>query len=238
MENYIAILLTLCLNSSSCVIQEDIAMPSETRQSDSIETIAQSLTEAGYSGLFLQSDRSLSTSIWQNGENRIYLEHIVKSSNYSDLTRLLASEVLYANVGNYPPEEWRHTLAYIYSKALGITGSETGNFEILGNQWGFMYHAEEQGAKDYGELGTHLIETGTEATPYLTELLDNSETIFYEGSQEATLGNSLEYRVKDAAAYFIGQITGIPVVFHEQHTDRDAEIERLKETLDNRQQGE
>ncbi|MCP2727807.1 hypothetical protein [Limnofasciculus baicalensis] len=206
-------------------------MQSQIMQSEPIETIAINLTDAGYSGLFLSGRHNLSDSIWQKGENRIYLEQIVQSSNYSDLTRLLASEILYEKVSHYPPEEWEDNLAYVYAQALAITGSETGDFQILGNQWGFMYHTDKQGVKDYGTLGTHLVNTGKKAIPYLTKLLDNSEIIFYEGSQEATLGNSLRYRVKDAAAFYIGKIAGIPVKFYEQNADRDAEIERLKETL-------
>ncbi len=64
-----------------------------------------------------------------------------------------------------------------------------------------------------------------------TLLLIASDTIFYEGSQEATTGGSLKYRVKDAAAFYLGKIAGIPVKFYEQNADRDAEIERLKEAL-------
>ncbi|MCX9009872.1 MAG: hypothetical protein OIN66_02010 [Candidatus Methanoperedens sp.] len=202
-------------------------------QKEPIEKIVEDLTKAGYSGLFLSGEHSLADSIWHDGENRIYLEQIVQSSHYSNLTRLLASEVLYTKVPDYPPEEWTGTLAYLYSQALAITGDKTGHFQISGNQWGFMYHTDQLGVKDYGTLGTHLVETGPKAIPYLTKLLDNQETIFYEGSQDATLGNSLAYRVKDAAAYFISQITGIPVKFYEQTTDRDAEIARLKEALKN-----
>ncbi len=231
MENYIAILLTLTLNSSSCVIQENNVMQSQITQSEPIETIARNLTDAGYSGLFLSGDRSLSNSIWQNGENRIYLEQIVQNSNYSDFARILASEVLYEKVPDYPPQEWGETLAYLYSQALVLTGMETGGLQITGNLWGFMYHTDKLGIKDYGTLGTHLVNTGIKAIPYLTKLLDNSESIFYEGSQEATLWGSLKYRVKDAAAFYLGKIAGIPVKFYEQNVDRDAEIERLKEAL-------
>jgi hypothetical protein len=200
-------------------------------QTEPIEEIARDLAKAGYSGLFQYGDRSLADSIWQSGENRLYLEEIVRSSNYSDLTRLLASEVLYAKASGYPPENLGGTLAYLYSQALAMTGDTTGTFQLLGNQWGFMYHTDELGVKDDGVLGAHLIETGVKAVPYLTKLLDNPDPIFYEGSQEATLGNSLGYRVKDASAYYISKITGIPVKFYQQITDRDAEIERLKATM-------
>lgn len=233
MENYIAILLILSLNSPSCVIQGNNAMQSEVGQPELIEVIVNNLTEAGYPGLFMSGSHDLSNSIWQNGENRIYLEQIVQSSDYSDLNRLLASELLYERVPDYPPIEWQDVLAYLYAQALAITGDKTGAFQIAGNQWGFMYYNDELQVKDYGILGTHLVATGTKAIPYLAGLLDNADTFLYIGSQEATLGNSLGYRVKDAAAYYIGQISGIPIAFHEETTDRDAEIERLKKILEN-----
>jgi hypothetical protein len=202
-------------------------------QSESTVKIAENLAAEGYSGLFLSNDPGLADSIWLNGENRVHLERIVQDSHYPDLTRLLASELLYAEAPDYPPEEWGDTLAYLYSQALAITGDKTGPFRISGNQWGFMYHFDELGIKDYGALGIHLVNIGPTAIPYLTKLLDNPDIILYEGSEEATLGNSLDYRVKDAAAYYIGQISGIPVKFYEQTADRDAEIKRLKETLKN-----
>ena len=204
-----------------------------TMQSEQIKNIAKKLIEAGYSGLFLSGRHNLADSIWRNGENRNYLEQIVQSSHYSDLARLWASEVLYTKASDYPLEEWDDILAYLYSQALAITGDKTANLQILGNQWGFMYHTDKFGIKDYGPLGTHLVKTGPKAIPHLAKLLDDPGLIPYEGSRDATLGNSLAYRVKDAAAYYIGQITGIPVKFYKQTPDRDAEIERLKEALKN-----
>lgn len=225
---FLTILVTvLTLNSSTCLSIE------KNMSQEALQTISASLTDAGYAGLFLSGDRGLSDSIWQNGENRTYLEQIVQSSDYPDLARILASEVLYEKVPDYPPAGWDNTLAYLYSQALALTGVETGGLQITGNQWGYMYHSDEVGIQDYGTLGLHLVETGITAISHLTKLLDNTDIIFYEGSREATLGNSLRYRVKDAAAYFIGKITGTPVQFYEQLADRDTEIERLKQVLNN-----
>ena len=49
---------------------------------------------------------------------------------------------------------------------------------------------------------------------------------------EATLGGELAYRVKDAAGYYIGRLTGRPVAFHDDVVERDAEIARLRAALD------
>lgn len=199
--------------------------------SDSVTTICSMLSAAGYGGLFLSGDRRVADAVWQNGQNRIFLEQIVRDHSHSDLERFLASEVLYEKALDYPSAEWRDILAYLYARALAISGDPSGKFQIPGNQWGFMYHLEARGVRDDGVLAVHLLAAGEQAIPHLSRLLENPNPIFYEGSQEATLGNSLRYRVKDAAAYFIGRITGIPVRFHENIPDRDAEIEALKAVL-------
>lgn len=200
--------------------------------SDSVTTICSILTAAGYGGLFLSGDRRLADAVWQNGQNRIFLEQIVRDRSHSDLERFLASEVLYEKAPDYPPAEWRDVLAYLYAQALAITGDPSGPFQIPGNQWGFMYYSDAQGIQDDEVLAMRLLAAGDPAIPHLSRLLENPNPIFYEGSQEATLGNSLRYRVKDAAAYFVGRITGVPVRFHENIPDRDAEIEALKTVLE------
>jgi hypothetical protein len=192
--------------------------------------LANQLKEAGYSGLFQYGERSLSDSIWQNGENQNALLNIVSQSNYDDYIRLLASEILYEKNSEFPSLELCDTLAYIYTQALALSGRNEGAL-LSGNLWGFMYFSDINSKEDYGELGTHLMKTGKKSIPNLIRLLNDNANLYYEGSQESTLGNSLRYRVKDAAAYFVGKLTGIPVKFFENHADRDAEIERLKEKL-------
>jgi hypothetical protein len=106
---------------------------------------------------------------------------------------------------------------------LAITGTGDRPIVVTGNEWGFMYHGGGEGA-----LGTHLLEVGGAAVRHLLPLLDDPANILYEGSQEVMLGDSLRYRVKDAAAYYIGKLTGVPIPFHEAIKDRDAEIEHLR----------
>lgn len=181
------------------------------------------LNRAGYRGLFLAGDHSAAASIWHDGEGRDALMAVVRSARYGDLERVLASEVLYQNAGGYPPDGCGDLLGGIYASALAITGAADRPIVLTGNEWGFMYHSGGEGA-----LGAHLLEAGVAAVPHLYPLLDDSASIFYEGSHEAMLGNNLHYRVKDAAAYYIGRLIGIPVPFREKILERDAEIERLK----------
>jgi hypothetical protein len=200
-------------------------------QPETIQTIAKRLDDAGYAGLFLTGDSRLADSLWGDGKNRASLEQIARGRGYGDLTRLLASELLYERVQGFPQESWSDVLAHVYTRALAITGVEAGGMQLPANLWGFMHHWDGRGVKDYGPLGARLVGVGPIAVAHLASLLDDADAIFYEGSQEATIGNRFGYRVNDAAAYYIGQITGIPVAFHEQIADRDAEIERLKESM-------
>jgi hypothetical protein len=185
-------------------------------------SVADQLSRAGYRDLFQRGERNVAPGVWQDGANRAALEEIVAGDAYDDLQRLLAAEVLHA-FGH--PAGDRDVLARVYARALARTGSSA---DLSGNQWGFLY----RDGGDDGPLGAHLLATGEAAVGPLAELLDDSGRLRYEGSREATFGNSLRYRVKDAAAFFIGRLTGRDVPFHDEFEERDEEIARLKAALD------
>lgn len=194
------------------------------------DNIATNLKKTGFQGLFQLGDYNKIDSIWQEGENQDSLLNIFTQSKYDDYTRLLASEILFFKQ-ILPKKKLEDIVAYVYTKALFITGDTSKEFRLSGNLWGFMYFSDKNGINDFGILGNHLMITKKKTIPYLIELLTNSHILFYEGSQEATIGNSLKYRVKDAAAYYISKISGIPIKYYENFSDRDLEIERLKEKL-------
>lgn len=181
-------------------------------------TVAEQLTQAGYRDLFQRGEHNL--DVWLDGANRSALEEIVAGAGYDDLQRVLAAEVLHAH-GQSPGDP--QVAAEVYARALARTGEGA---ELTANAWGFLYQGD-----DLGPLGAHLLETGAAAVPHLTALLDDTDRLRYAGSQEATLGRQLGYRVKDAAAYFIGRLTDREVPFHEETGERDAEIARLAEAL-------
>lgn len=199
---------------------------------DMLNKIADTINNEGYVGLFLQKDEIGLASIWDDGKNRTYLERIILGQHFEDIIRLVASEILYKEVPDYPPDEYDDALAYVYSQALRMTGNNDSFVSnLMGNQWGFLYYDDELGDAGIEAMGRHLLATGKKSIPYLMRLLDNTNRIFYEGSQEATLGNSLKYRVKDAAAYYIGKLLGIDVRFHRKFEDRDGEINKLNSKL-------
>lgn len=195
-------------------------------QPETTGTVAAALGSAGYRGLFLAGDHSSASSIWRDGKNRDALMEIVRGEGYGELERVLASEVLYQYEVGYPGKGWEDVLGRVYARALAITGTGDRPIVLTGNQWGFLYHDGNE-----GPLGAHLLDAGRASVAHLLPLLDDPAGIFYDGSQEATLGNSLRYRVKDAAAYYLGKLTGVAMPFHEAIAERDAQIERLKASV-------
>src|SRR5262249_36261534 len=83
-----------------------------------------------------------------------------------------------------------------------------------------------------GELGGRLIILGNPAIPALRALLDDGAVVdWYQGSEEATLGNGARYRVRDFAAYYLARITSQKLAFHPDFAARDGEIAKLLATL-------
>ncbi|SET51934.1 hypothetical protein SAMN05216326_13227 [Nitrosomonas marina] len=197
-----------------------------------LNEVVEAITHERYVKLFLLGDESALKSIWRDGNNRAYLERIVQDKQFEDIARVVASEILYKEKPDYPPSEYDDALAYVYSQALRMTGNnDVLVSKLMGNQWGFLYHDDELGDAGREILGRHLMATGNKSIPYLIPLLDDTNLILYEGSQEATLGNSFGYRVKDAAAYYIAKLLGIDIRFYQQIEDRDKEIKKLKSKL-------
>ena len=182
---------------------------------------ARDLGRAGYTSLFLAGDDSRAPAIWDGGANREALEAIVDGDGYGDLERVLAAEVLRAYADGYRDGR-EETLGPLYARALALSGLRGGPLVFSGNLWGLLYDGGD------GPLGEHLLQAGDAALEPLKALLDDTAPLLYEGSEDATIGGARGYRVKDAAAYFIGRLTGEDVPLHEQPAERDAEIERLK----------
>jgi hypothetical protein len=180
---------------------------------------ARELSRAGYTSLFLAGDDSLAPAVWDGGANREALEAIVDGDGYGDLERVLAAEVLHA----YADGHRGTALGPIYARALALSGLRGGPLVFSGNLWGLLYDGGD------GPLGEHLLQAGDAAVEPLRALLDDAAPLLYEGSEDATIGSARGYRVKDAAAYFLGRLTGEHVPFHEDPGERDAEIERLKD---------
>jgi hypothetical protein len=93
-----------------------------------------------------------------------------------------------------------------------------------GNEWGLLWASPGYD----GPLGEQLLAQGHAAVAPLAALLDDDAQLAYEGSKEATMAGRYGFRVKDAAAYFLGRLLDRDVPFRDAPADRDPEIQRLK----------
>ena len=86
---------------------------------------------------------------------------------------------------------------------------------------------------DEGSLGISFIILGKASIPALLPLLQN-ETLHnhYVGSEEATIGNGYQYRIKDVAAYYLGKIGNHPMQYFPDLKERDRQIEGLIKALE------
>jgi hypothetical protein len=185
---------------------------------DTSTTLVEKLTKLGYVGLFQGEDEAELDALWSENGAPQALSLLAIDPKAPALARFLAAEILFCKDRSYPPRQQKGQLASVYAAAL------TRNFTGTANPWGLP-----------GILGSlleeHIEALGEAAVPDLAGLLDDDRRVYYVGSEEATLGNSFEYRVKDLAAFCLFKIKGMPSKMEEDSRKRDKEIEKLKNTL-------
>lgn len=142
------------------------------------------------------------------------LKEVVRDKKASIKARFFAAELLFFSDKSYKEDEG--LLAEIYSEAL------ESNI-ISGNAWGLQGEVGWTAGKNLVMIGKPMINN-------LTKLLD---IVYYEGSEEATIGNSYRYIIKDLAAFFIARILGIRFDIDIKPMIRDKSIMKLKEDLKN-----
>jgi hypothetical protein len=180
--------------------------------------LAGKLTGLGYAGLFQGPDEAALDAIWDEAGAPEALASLAGSPEAPAPARFLAAEILFTRRETYPSEEQKRPLASVYAAALAR------NFTGAANPWGLPGLLP-------GLAGEHFVALGAGAIPEIVGLLDDDQRVYYVGSQEATMGNSYQYRVKDLAAHFLSRIAKLPFVLHESPQERDAEIEKLKGAL-------
>ena len=217
--NHLSLLIIIVIGS--CINEQKIKSNNMT-----LNSLADRLITIGYRNLFMRGDQSLADSIWNEGKSETMLNQIINKPNISLEAKFLSAEVLrHFNVESVP--ENRSVLPKAYVDALVHSSVDREDFNNLnGNLWGFLYNVD-----DAGYLGQQLVSYGDESLIYLFDLLDDEGRVIYEGSQEATIGNEYQYRIKDFAAFYISKIKNIPIQFYKKLDDRDREIEILKNAL-------
>jgi len=181
--------------------------------------VASRLQQATFTGLFERLDHRALDEIWDDGRARRALEELVADTSADPQSRFLAAEILFARLPDYPPQQAIGELAGIYAAALREAPQRGAN------AWGLPGHAD-------GLLSRHVMQLGTAAVPALAGLLKDARPVGYEGSQEATLGNSFHFRVQDIAASLIAGIRGLRFAPEKDPAMRDNAIRELISTLE------
>ncbi|MBL4648514.1 MAG: hypothetical protein JKY03_02200 [Aureispira sp.] len=182
------------------------------------DPIITKLVEDHYGNLFnyMNHDQIINT-VWEEAGGADKLKKILIDEEAPMKARFLVSEVLFTKSFGFVVEVGAELVAKIYANAMA------NNLTGMANSWGLLYEYNDE-----GPVGINWLLLREAAIPELFKLLDNETIHMYHGSEEATVGNSYQFRVKDFAAYYICKIKQIEAVYHETHAARDTEIEKLK----------
>jgi hypothetical protein len=197
------------------------APPAVTSTPPEQPAVVRRLLALGYLELFQRADDREATALVR--AHAATLHHVIGDPMVDPHARFLAAELLFTHQPGFSPSALGPALADVYARAIGHTHGAlaTGGW-VAGNAWGLLYDLE-----DVGPSGRHLLALGEAAIPALLGLIDRTEVVLYEGSEEATIGNDRAYRVKDVAAYFVARLSGRPLGFHPDPAARDRAIEVL-----------
>ena len=196
---------------------------------EDVKLFEKKILQYNYFELRQIEDTLILDKLWNHGEKRDLLKKVIQSEMTSKKSKFLAATILF-EFNDIMDKELHENLSNVYAYALRHTSEKFDNdMQLNANLWGFLFEED-----DLGTLGMQYVSFGDLAMPSLIKLLnDSDDEIYYEGSEEATLGNDYQYRVKDFAAFYISKIKDIPITFYQDFEKRDAEIKRLQEILDN-----
>lgn len=180
--------------------------------------LAKRLLGLGYTELFQRLDDESLAALWSEEGAPDALKRIALDGEEDARARFLAAEVVLSRRPAAFGKGERREIGSLYARAL------RGQFTGSANEWTFP-------GQPLGRAGEHLLALGDDAVPALTDLLDEDTPVIYEGSQEAMVGASYGYRVKDLAAQFISRIAGRPFPTSTDPAVRDAAIAELKRRL-------
>jgi hypothetical protein len=159
--------------------------------------------------------------IWSDTSNHSLMDSIMNDPDISMEAKFLVCEICLTKDRYFITRYSYIYLADIYANAL------INNYTGMANSWGMLYNHD-----DTGQTGARFILMGEFAIPVLTKLLEDDRILLsYNGSIESTIGNGYRFRIKDFAAYYIGEILNIPLKYFSEYTERDVQINELKAAI-------
>jgi hypothetical protein len=177
--------------------------------------LTQRLLDLGYTELFERADDRARSELWKE---RPALLRIALDPDADPRARFLAAEIVLSKDPEAFDDAERLDVGAVYTRAM------RDHFAIAGNAWSFPNGP-------YGGSGERLLRLGRAAVPALSELLDDTTPVGYEGSREASAAALWKFRLKDLAALFLSRITGLPFAATTDPHARDTAIAELKRSL-------
>lgn len=175
------------------------------------------LAGSNYDRLFFDQGGRMADSLQRDAAAMAEAEKLLCDATCPPMVRFLALQLCLAAGVATPGASCPDLCASALAHALAETPSFRAG--LNGNFWGLLWPES-----DPGTGGAQLIALGEVAIPHLLRLLDDAGRLPYEGSEEATIGNGYQLRVKDAAAFYLERITGQKVPFYTDPLRRDPEI--------------
>lgn len=178
-------------------------------------TLASRLLALHYAGLFMTAPRGADRVLAEVSADE--LAALIADRDADGEARFLATE-LWFDGHDRPPIADLAALGELYARALA------GGWAVYANPWGLP--------GEVGPIGGHLMRLGDAAVPALRARFDDATPVSYGGSEEATIGNSHAYRVKDVAAFYAARLAPAPYAVLATPAERDREIAKLAALLD------
>ena len=185
------------------------------------------LLEAGYSKLFQMKDVQTVENLWDSGKNVEDLKALILAPEADEAARFLAGNLLLSHHLELEDGLSKKMLAEAFAKALVATKDPQGALVgLAGNAWCYPF---EPGPLEM--LGQRMLSLGDPAVNALSRLLEDTDPLPYEGSEEATLAEGHQVRVKDVATTIICKIRNFEWEWSEKAIVRDASIGFMRQHL-------
>lgn len=174
--------------------------------------LAEKLAGTTYSLLLQSLDEALLNELWTTYGFPEFAV-VVRDRHLPSLSRFLAAESIAQRHGSWG-DLYMKTVADLYVEGLAQ------DFPGSANPWGLPF--------ELGILAQRVIKIGEAALEGLAGLLTNDRRLYFSGSEEATMGERYQYRVKDVAAVLVSRIAFLPYGDKDTPAERDEKILALE----------
>lgn len=218
-RNKIFCLLLILVSASGCDNQQD--------------RLVTDLTSNGYLYYFTNPNGiETRDSLLSDSGTMETLKRIVSDSEVNSTTRFVAAEILlHDSAQDFNDPGMNAIISKIYTSNFTNARFAEGKAE---NIWMYPCYTDDTIGDRVMVLnpGSHLLALGEDAIPGLkVQLTDTTRLYISMGSKREIFSDSLQYRVKDLAAFFICRIRGWQFNSCLSPEERDAEIEAIKQKL-------